>query len=437
MATYTTRFEVRKDKQNKKGEIPISLIISVSTNRKRVSTGISILPVNWDQEQQRAVYITKKECERQFPDLLHSNLPLKDDVQQINFSLENIEKSVNDIVRKFRLEHIPFDSDMISKVYNDMQKPVTKKAEPENYIFDFIENYIKVNEPIRAKNSLGVYKSLKNHLKDFQSHRKNKIRFEDVNYGFFTEFQGYLIEHKPINNVTIAKQLSTLKTFLGYARRNGIKINDSYRDFIIKKQPLEVISLTESEYQAVKMLDLSSNGRLDRARDIFVFMCATSMRYSDYSQFRREHIRGQEIKLTMKKTQKPWEIPLNQDSQRLLVKYKDLHRPLPTISNQKLSEYIKEVSELAGITEPIEIVRYKGAMPIPVTYKKFELISAHTGRKTFCTLSLERGANAESVMRWSGHESYASFKRYINISRSHKIQEMERVWGAAPIMKIG
>jgi integrase len=161
------------------------------------------------------------------------------------------------------------------------------------------------------------------------------------------------------------------------------------------------------------------------------------MRYSDYHQFKREHIKGNTIQMTMKKGSKPWEIPLNPDSLSILAKYQEMTEPLPKISNQKLSKYIKEVCKIAGISEQIEIVRYKGAEPIKVIYPKYELVSAHTGRKTFCTLSLERGASVETVMRWSGHESYASFKRYVNLSRTHSISEMERIWGKTEIMKAG
>ena len=68
-------------------------------------------------------------------------------------------------------------------------------------------------------------------------------------------------------------------------------------------------------------------------------------------------------------------------------------------------------------------------------FAKHKLISAHTGRKTFWTLSLERGAPVETVMKWSGHEDYNSFKRYVNLSRTHSISEMERVWGKPVTMK--
>jgi len=56
------------------------------------------------------------------------------------------------------------------------------------------------------------------------------------------------------------------------------------------------------------------------------------------------------------------------------------------ISNQKFNKYIKELCKLAGINDPIEIIRYKGAAKQSNIYRKHEIISAHTGRKTFATL---------------------------------------------------
>src|SRR5690606_2651977 len=107
----------------------------------------------------------------------------------------------------------------------------------------------------RAKGSLKVYSQLKRHLEGYQNKRKIKIAFDKIDYSFFLSFNNYLIDYKfvhpktknvrTLNNITIAKQLSTLKTFLGYARMNGLKINDSYKDFTVKRQKLEVIALTE------------------------------------------------------------------------------------------------------------------------------------------------------------------------------------------------
>lgn len=440
MARLTIRFEIRLDKINQEGIAPLSCMISISQKRKRIKTEISIPPFNWDKSSQRAIYIPKRQQTKSKG--TSSFFLMESDIDQINTALEKIKSKLNFIEGGFRLSDKNYSVEDIFESYEKsatstgIKSPEKSPAELIPSVPEFIDTYIERNKASRAKRSLCVYNQLKNHLLDYEAWSTIKVTFERIGLSFFEEFQTYLIEQKEsLNNITIAKQLSTLKTLLGYARKHGIDMNQSFRDFTIKRQKLEVITLSEGEYRSIKEVDLKGVSRHEKARDIFIFLCATSMRYSDYAQFKREHIKGRTIQLTMKKGSKPWEIPLNPDSIAILEKYQDLEDPLPKISNQKLSAYIKEVCAVAKINEPIEIVRYKGAEPIKQIFPKHKLVSAHTGRKTFCTLSLERGASVETVMKWSGHESYVSFKRYVNLSRTHSISEMDRVWGKSDIMK--
>lgn len=287
---------------------------------------------------------------------------------------------------------------------------------------------------------MSVYKSIKNHLKAYQDATGNKVTFEKIDYSFFGKFQTFLINRTKIdkagtkspmlNNTTIAKALSTLKTFLSYARKEGIKVNDSYRDFTIKREKLEVIALEQSELDKLIQIDLSNSKRLDKVRDIFLFACATGLRFSDVQQLKREHLNKDSITIVVKKTKTALTIPLNEISSSILNKYSDLHKPLPVMSNQNLNYYIKELCELAGIDRPIEIVRFHGKKRVVNTYPKFELISFHNARKTFVTLSLEKGMSAEEVMTISGHEDYKSFKRYVNVTEKRKKVVMLKAWGA-------
>lgn len=144
----------------------------------------------------------------------------------------------------------------------------------------------------------------------------------------------------------------------------------------------------------------------------------------------RVHIKNDEIRLTVKKTKKPLIVPLNRFSKGILEKYEELAAPLPIISNQKFNKYIKELCKLAGIDDPIEIIRYKGATKQSTVYRKYEVISAHTGRKTFATLSLEKGIPAETVMKITGHADYKSFQRYVKVTEERKRNEMQKAWGA-------
>ena len=70
------------------------------------------------------------------------------------------------------------------------------------------------------------------------------------------------------------------------------------------------------------------------------------------------------------------------------------------------------------------------------TYPKHQLISVHTGRKTFATLSLERGMSAEEVMHCTGHLDYKSFKRYVKITEARKKLVMGKAWGKIKLIPL-
>jgi len=59
---------------------------------------------------------------------------------------------------------------------------------------------------------------------------------------------------------------------------------------------------------------------------------------------------------------------------------------------------------------------------------KYELVTSHMGRRTFVTLSLEKGMRPEIVMKITGHKDYKTFKRYIEITDKVKHQEMMKAW---------
>ena len=312
-------------------------------------------------------------------------------------------------------------------------------------MFDFIDKYIEVNSATRVAGSLKVYKSMKNHLMAYGYKTKSKVTFDKMDKTFFKEFQNFLVsltkevEKKKVpllNNVTIAKQLSTLKTLLNYAKDDNIEVSGNYSRFEIKKEQLEVIHLTLEEFETLYNFDLSNNKKLDQVRDVFIFSCSSGLRYSDLFQLKREHIKRDHISLKIQKTGQQLSIPLNPFSHSILVKYSKMQQPLPVISNQKMNDYLKDLCELAGINEPVQIVRNYGSKRVENTYPKHELVSVHTGRKSFAVLSLEKGMSAEEVMKIGGWKTYASFSRYINITEKRAKIVMGKAWGEIPKEKL-
>lgn len=426
----TIRFELRQEKKQKTGKVPIGLIYSIKGQRKRYSAGEVIFTFNWDAERQRGKYVSKKEAKIIEPNLPTASLLTEIEINEINNNLDAITVSIDNHEKDFIRKSVPFSSQMIINLLNESKTPILKQEEVSNFIYRFIDQYIKDHSATRVKGSLSVYRALKVHLKAYEEHFNKRVTFSEIDFRFFQAFQNFLILNRDLADTTVAKQLSTLKTFLGYARMHDIAINERYRDFKIKRHSFEVIALTRNEFESLLALDLSQNKRLRQVRDVFCFSCVTGLRYSDLKQLKREHIKDTEITITVTKTKKKLSIPLSKYSQDILNIYAHNYSPLPVIAAANMNKYVKELCKLAGIVEPTEIVRFKGAERISTVYPKNELICIHTGRKTFCTLSLENGMSAEEVMECSGHSDYKSFKRYVNVTEERKKIVIAKAWGA-------
>jgi integrase len=439
----TIRFELRTEKLDKYGRAPIRLIYQISGQRKYYSTGQKTFSQTWDSTSQQVIYLDKKAAKKVMSSSEYELLPTEKQAKEINGKLADLRKEIEVIEHRFELDKVVYSAEMVINTLFLSKVPITKKEAANTVLFEFIDKYIVDHKTTREASSLAVYKSLKRHLSDFQRHTKKKVTFDKLDYSFFQSFQDFLITgsgttvsrkgetvpRTPLNNTTVAKQLKTIKTFVGYAKKQGITVSDSYKDFKIKNTVTEVIALTNEEFETLYYLDLSNNKRLAQVRDIFCFACTTGLRYSDLNQLKREHIKEDEIRLTIKKTKEMLSIPLTPYSKSILTKYEALYRPLPIISSQKLNAYLKELCMKAEIKEPIEIVRFRGAKREAKTYPKYELIGVHTGRKTFATLSLERGMSAEEVMTITGHKDYHSFKRYVKITEQRKKVVMLKAWG--------
>ena len=63
-------------------------------------------------------------------------------------------------------------------------------------------------------------------------------------------------------------------------------------------------------------------------------------------------------------------------------------------------------------------------------------MSIHTGRKTFTTLSLEKGIASQEVMAITGHTTFKAFKRYIDVTSKRKQAVMAKAWGEVPDKKM-
>ncbi|HMK18127.1 MAG TPA: tyrosine-type recombinase/integrase [Chitinophagaceae bacterium] len=445
----TIRFWLRTDRLNIDRTAPIHLIYQIKGQRKYYAIpNIKLLPINWNHKEQVAIYIDKKKIKKNDP---HINLELLlsgSDVEDINNKLASEITDVRNAEKRFKLDQVTFSASMVVDAIKKMKQPETKKDLPGTFIVDFIHRFIK-ETPDHKQGTLKEYKSLANHLSDYERLKKTKFTFEG-DAAILNGFSVFLTEVKEVNNTTKAKLIGTFKTILRHAKKVPYKIksNPDYLDFTVKRNDsqLEVIALTEEELESIISLDLTKSKTLDEARDIFCFSCATGFRYGDLKRFNRQHIRKDNtIVIPMSdKNDKKIEVPLNPISNSIIQKYSKRQFPLPVttkkqelISCQKLNPHIKKIGKLAGIDTEIEKVRQYGKKKISLgIFKKHELLSIHVGRKTFTTLSLAKGMPIQDVMSITTHSSFAAVKRYIDVTKERKKSVMAEAWGSVNPLKV-
>lgn len=461
----TIRIWLRTDKPNKDNTLPLTLIYQIQSQKKTYWISNVKLPgvvghdgklfaIFWNLKKQRAVYVDKKEAKRiaaGAPFDLLTNI----EVNEINEKIENVIKAIRNIETRFKLDGVAYSISMVIEKLKEEEAGATKKEQPEYYITDFIEKFCRESQD-HKEGTLKEYKTVMNHLQAYE--KLNRVRFVfDGDADILKSFSAYLSdlrffnkttkqEERKINNITKAKLFSTFKTLLRYAKKlpYKYKVNPDFFDYtdkslIRRDSEFEVIALTQGELVAVYNIDLSENKSLDRARDIFCFSCFTGLRYGDLAQLEHKHIRKDNTIVipASDKNSKRIEIPLNVYSHAILDKYRELHTPLPLstktqrlISDQKLNALIKKVGQLAGIDTDIEIVRPYGLENVSLgMFKKYDLLSIHVGRKTFTTLSLEKGIAIQDVMALTTHSTFKAVKRYINVTKERKKTVMAEAWG--------
>jgi integrase len=101
---------------------------------------------------------------------------------------------------------------------------------------------------------------------------------------------------------------------------------------------------------------------------------------------------------------------------------------LPVITNQKSNEFVKELCQFAGLDRKCRITTFKGGQRIDEYFPLHELVTTHTARRTFITISLEKGMPQDAIREITGHRDHRSMQVYIKFSEKVVEDVMEMVW---------
>lgn len=379
------------------------------------STGEKIKPSEWDFEGRQ-------------PNDLNGRTKRAEIHRSVKMQLDRYSSFFTEIVNRYKNINEELTVDILKQRFDEKFKKITVKSD----FFRIYQEFLDEKEDDYTGNSISNstlkrYKCNKNLLEDFESNCKVKITLGKFDDKLYNRFLKYCIEEKKHSANTLHRNVGLLKTFLLWALNKKYTYNNN---FITFKKPAKFttdeIALNYEQVELIYNYDFSDNKRLERVRDLFVFGCTTGMRFGNYSTISRSDVDGNFIRvIDLKSKSKNLAIPLNSISKSILEKY---DYDLPSITNQKMNEYIKEVFKKLEFTDEIKKTMKYGDELVDQKAEFWTRISSHTARRSFITIMKNKRVPDKVIMSYTGHTSLEVFNAYYRPSEDDKINYMNEVF---------
>lgn len=390
-------FTLKKSKIDKQGQVPIYLRITVDGSRVEISTNRKIEVAKWDNFSQRA----KGRSEA---------------AKTLNTYLDSLENQIKRGYNSLREREEEISASML----RDM---VVGRYQKEYFLVQVFETNNKLIEKENggkySRSTINQYATTLNRLKLFieKEYGNSDFALGKLDGQFIRRFDIFLRTEFGIDQNTIMKHLKQLKKVVHFAMELGYVDRDPFAGYKTAYKEVNRGYLTADELKRIEEHKFRIK-RLERVRDVFVFVCYTGIPYSDLKNLTPDSVsKGidgknwiiyQRVKTGIRAS-----IPLLPPAQAIVDKYKDdpecivQNQLLPVKSNQKLNSYLSEIAELCGIDKHVTM---------------------HLGRHTFATtVTLTNGVPIESVQKMLGHKNLSTTQIYSKVVDTKISEDMGKV----------
>jgi integrase len=327
---------------------------------------------------------------------------------------------------------------------NETAKREAEEKRSKLDIYYQFDEYIKSKQRKVSPATLTVYRNVKSHLQAYEKYSNKKITFENLDFSFYEDFVDYLtFEHVHMRRQevltglklnTIGKTIKHLRGFIKDRAKRKIISPIDLTDFKIPEEESDAIYLTHQEIAAIYQTDLTAHAHLIEYRDLFVLACLTGLRFSDFSTLRPEDLQRDMLYKKQEKSNHWVIIPLRHEAKQIFTR--QFRDRIPELTNPEFNRHIKTIGKLAGIIRLVKFSYKKGNQNVVVTKSKYDWITSHTARRSFCTNEFLAGTPVELIMKISGHKRTKDFYKYIRITPEEAANKIKELWLARDDMKL-
>ena len=398
-----TFFYLKTDKQNSEGESPIYAKIQFKGKKTTLSTRKFISKERWKSTNKlrNKLRLNTEKISKSVIDLLESKI----ETIYLELSKSNPNTTLDDVKNKLNGKAIGINEINILELFQKHN--------------DYFNKKVEANE--RSKATLQKYNRAKNLLTNFIKikHGETNFNITDINNQFiynlelFLKYESSFKGNIGISHNSVVKYFQCFKTICQYGiKRNLIKSNPflCYDEKLVIK---EAIFLTKEELERIEAKIFSSE-RLNRVKDIFLFSCYTSYAPIDVKNLTIDNLIKDNddtlwIKTNRAKTTIKSNVPVLPPVKRIIDKYAHLDgdKLLPSISNQKINEYLKEIADICRIDKKL---------------------THYVARHTFATtVTLGNGVSIENVSSMMGHTRITMTQHYAKVLDINVKNDMDKL----------
>jgi len=319
----------------KNSKAPLYARITVNGKRAELSLKRKITISNWDASKNRLK-------------------GLSSETKLINNFLEQIHSKLFESYQKLKSDNKLVSSSIIKAMFLGNDKSCHSLSDIIEYHNQHMKSTLRWGT---QKNYFTTHKYIFLFLK--QKHKTNDVFLSELGYKFIIDFERFLRHQKSMGNNTVMKHIERLRKMVNLAYKMEWIDKDPFIKFKAKYQRKERTFLTLEELQTIENKEFGIP-RLQLIKDLFVFSCYTGLSYGDVMNLTNDNLcigidRKQWINSHRQKTSIPVKIPLLSKALEIIRKYKEHPSAIskktlfPTISNQKLNSYLKEIADICRI----------------------------------------------------------------------------------------
>jgi integrase len=415
---------------NAKKATPVNIRIAWKNNSVVFGSGVKVHPSNFKEDN-----VKNKDSRIKNSDADNETLNKKRKYYIVTFKgyesvngFEPLSKQdfkdfiLSEQIRKteeIRLEKLRLEKEVASKV--TFYEALNKKVEAEKKRLIAEGNYHKSGNVSKQYERLGVL------LANFTEENGTEVSYESITMDWYYSFNDFMND-KDFSPNYKGKLIKNIIAILNLGLLEGYSTNAVHKKKEFKKEAeaTHKVYLNESEISRLFNFDLNYNNEYSIARDWLVFGCETSLRISDqkrinkdciitnlvdtYDKGVRTDIERKFIRIVTTKTKTEVDIPLSEKALEILEKH---DYDLPKLYDQKYNRLVKEVCHEVGIDNIEKFTRKAGNKIEKLEVPKYELVSSHTGRRSYSTNQTKRGTPMLTTMAITGHSKVEDFENYI------------------------